>query len=101
MVIYGPKSKGEFYVDSNDPSSIQGLKDAIYNDDFYDSEEHIVFHSEVCIKGRFASDIICDPCTVKIGYDIYCILAQAVAAERPFAIICPKCNTNYMEFMKE
>lgn len=52
-------------------------------------------------KGSFDSDVICIPCSGIRGRDVYCPTAQATASERPFAIVCPKCNTNYMELVNK
>lgn len=103
-MIVGAKKHDVLWVDPTIPKSLRDLKIAINDNNYYKTEKTYTGHY---IKTTFDSDIICKPCTEdrfrtnNLYEEVYCILAQALASEKPFAIVCPKCDINYMKLMKD
>lgn len=106
--IPAEKTGREIFVRKGSIKSIEYLRDRLNDDKYYSSNRierkdlrtgEII---ETCtIEDEFESDIICGDCYDQDEFfNMSCAKPKATANPKPFAIICPRCKTNFMDLIR-
>jgi hypothetical protein len=98
----------KFFVSKESKSSLVDLKEALDHEFYYESIRLVKYdvitgavHDMKVIHGDFQSDVYCNSCYLKYGHSEPCTIQTPNGSRRPLVIYCFKCNTNYMDEIKE